>query len=56
LIQLYGGPSLAFDHLPLDQPLKREDRRLAQEALVYLPISLGSVVVIVLVPWLIGVV
>jgi hypothetical protein len=56
LIQLYGGPPLAFDHLPLDQPQKHEDRRLAQEALVYLPISLGSVVVIVLVLWLIGVV
>jgi hypothetical protein len=46
--------ALAFDQLSLDQPQKYEDRRLAQEAFVYLPISLGSVVVIVLVLWLIG--
>jgi hypothetical protein len=50
------GVPLAFDHVPLDQPQKNEDRRLAQEALVYLLISLGSIVVIVLVLWLLGVV
>jgi hypothetical protein len=47
---------LAFDHLPLDQPQKYEDRRLGQEVLMYAPISVGSVAVIVLVLFLIGVI
>ena len=45
---------LAFDRVPLDQPQIRRAR--PAEVGMYLPISLGSIVVIVLVLWLLGVV
>jgi hypothetical protein len=47
---------LAFDHVPLDQFLNITRIEGSQEVRMYLPISVGSVVVIVLVLWLIGVV
>jgi hypothetical protein len=45
---------LAFDHFSLDQPQIQPAR--PEEVDMYLPMSLGSVVVIVLVLWLLGVV
>ena len=46
--------SLAFDHVSLDQ---REARCLRLEQEVFMiPISLGSIVVILLVLWLVGVI
>ena len=45
---------LAFDRVPLDQPQVQQAR--PEQAGMYLPISLGSIVAIVLVVWLLGVV
>jgi|SRR5271165_894416 len=54
LIQPNAVLPLAFGRVPLDQPQVHQAR--PEEACMYLPISLGGVLMIVLVLWLVGVV
>jgi len=44
--------SLAFGHVALDQPPPPEVKA-RREAIMYLPISLGTIVLIIVVVWLV---